>query len=132
MTSTHSTPSSESPVQEERILSVPNVPGPDSDSFGTGVNSTVPVLSEDAVKAMTLDELRIMAQKATEQYDTIKSQLWHREAIEKTRQKRKRVFAMPSRKKYKIDQKLEKNQETKRTSDNQTANHLNIHLTHWL
>lgn len=113
MSSIHSTPPSEAPVQEERILSVPIVSESDSESLGTSDNSIGPALSEDAVKAMTLGELRIMAQKMTEQYDTIKSQLWHREAIEKTRQKRKRVFSMPARKKYKIDQKLEKNQETK-------------------
>ena len=113
MSSSQTTTPNEAPVSEERILSVPIVSESDSESLDTTDNSIGPILSEDAVKAMTLDELRTMAQKMSEQNDTIKSQLWLREAAEKTRHKRKRFFSMPSRKKYKVDRKLEKNQETK-------------------
>jgi hypothetical protein len=113
MSSDQTNTSNEVPESEEHGLSVSIGSESDSGPVATNENATGAVLGEDVMNAMTLDELRTVAEKMTEQYDTIKSRLWLREAVEKTRQKRKRVFSMPARKKYKIDQKLEKNQETK-------------------
>jgi hypothetical protein len=68
-------------------------------------------LADADIQNMSLKKLREITEKMSRQCDTIKRKLWIREAAEKT--KRKRVFTMPARKKFKIDSKLKKNQETK-------------------
>lgn len=71
----------------------------------------MPKLTDADIRNLSLKKLREITETMSRQCDTIKSKLWIREAAEKT--KRKRVFTMPARKKFKIDSKLEKNQETK-------------------
>jgi len=77
---------------------------------GPEIGSTRPFKN---VKGMSVEDLKKTCDTLTKQNERVKAELWDREAIEKAQCKRKRVFMLPERKRYKVDKKLEEHKDTK-------------------
>lgn len=101
---------------ESGVLNVPKDSKSDSDT--NGANDIVKNIADSAdAEKMSLDDLKKMLGELTRQCDDTKSAIWKKEAAEKANQKRKRIFVISARKKYKVDEQLHTNEETKHTYD---------------
>lgn len=98
------------------VLSVPQDSKSDSDTNGTD-NIVRNIADSTGAEKMSLDDLKEMLGELTRQCDDTKSAIWKKEAAEKANHKRKRIFVISTRKKYKVDEQLYANEETKHTYD---------------
>lgn len=81
-------------------------------SDSCSVSQTDDNVSNDPYQ-LSVDQLKSLAEDLSKRCEEVTSILWHKKASEEASKKRKRVFTMPLRKKYKNDRQLEANQETK-------------------
>ena len=118
MTTTHETEVTQQEIGVQTLPEDAESQTASSDDNGNeqqGSTVSAPDSWEPNIKDMTLDDLERKKSELSTQCEKIKSELWSRQAMQKVLQKRKRQVRMPSRKKYKVDRILQKNQATKST-----------------